>query len=87
LVGSSRLDRWPPPSYVLFRSISMERDQLHFTVDNNSDQLSLLPVNYVLQASPDLFDWQPLLTNPPASFTIPYNPAIDRNRFFRPRPR
>ena len=76
----------PLPGYsIKLADISLEGDQLRFTVENNlHGGEPCWSGKYVLEGSPDLKVWgAPILTNPPSSFTISYNQATDRNRFFR----
>ena len=85
LQGAMLLAPWPP-QYIMFRDVSIEADQLRFNLDENFEEARGCWGNYVLEASRDSLVWQPpFLTNPPPSFTIPYNPATERNRFFRLR--
>ena len=84
LQGFSYTAVLPPPQYILFNSVSIEGDQLRFTVEENFEVGMGCWENYVVEGSPDLKVWSaPLLTNPPSSFSVPYNPATDGNRFFR----
>jgi hypothetical protein len=63
-----------------FDFFGIEGDNLRFGLSVNMPQPS-----YVLEASQDAVTWQSILTNAPTSVTIPYNPTINPNRFFRLR--
>ena len=75
--------------FLNFDAISLDGGNLRFDLSMQLPDDGLPGgcwTNFVLEASSDLTTWQPpLLTNPPPSFRIPYNPASDRNRFFRLR--
>src|SRR5687768_3800059 len=67
-------------------AVSIEDDHLRFNLNMNLENHFSCWTNYVLEASQDLKVWQPpLLTNPPPSFTLPYDSTTDGNRFFRLR--
>ena len=68
----------PLTPILLFESSEIEGDHLRFGIHVIMQQPS-----YVLEGSQDTATWQPVLTNPPNEFTIPYNPNLAQNRFFR----
>jgi hypothetical protein len=75
------------PLFIIFESISSENDTLRFDLAMNLQNVpTACWTNFVLEASQDLISWlPPILTNPPPTFTIPYNQETQRNRFFRLR--
>jgi hypothetical protein len=82
----AHLNGLKPPLYSLGSTIlhierfAIEGENLQFNIYSYSPWY-----NFVLESSPDFVTWQPLLTNPPGAFTIPYNPSVTRSAFFRLR--
>lgn len=72
------------PGYMYFTSISIQDSSIAFgiVVLAASDPPEL---DYLLEGSEDFTAWQPLITNPPPSFTIPYDRVTQKLRFFRLR--
>jgi len=71
------------PAGVAFHRLTVQEDYLNFN-------LTVIPwpwyTNFVLEASHDLVAWQPpIVTNPPSSFSIPYDPTNAPIRFYRMR--
>mgnify|MGYP003575374094 CR=1 FL=1 len=67
-------------TFLTFERFAIRGDNLDLNIYSYSPWY-----NFVLESSPDFVTWQPLLTNPPATFAIPYNPSVSPSAFLRLR--
>ena len=69
------------PTLLRFASFSIDGEDLRFGISVVMPQ----PNPYVLEASQNAVTWQPIVTNPPSDFSMRYDPAEAKFRFFRLR--